>query len=278
MVETRRTSQRLQAKAALSLSPQKSPVTIDKKVRHTPSPTTLTTTNVDAIVMTEVEPTIEDETSPLEDEEDIAHYARLAASTISFSSYSKTLPLEVSTKPLATLKRQLVPNELNSGASKSQTFLHFHASQAATIKNDVRAAEEATVVAAIRKEVAHSDWQRVDAQSSSAGRRWLNFTSHEMTDEARCDLALLRMRNYLDPKKFYKSSDHARTLPKQFQRGQVIEGAQEFYSARLAKRQRRQTFTDEVMADDAVVQYTQRVARNLHNARSHHGSKKSRHK
>ena len=178
------------------------------------------------------------------------------------------------------MKRRLVPNQLDSGASQYQEFFNFDGSKrstAAVLRADARASEEAKVIAAGQKAVAHSERQRAESQhKKSAGRRWFNFESEEMTADARRDFALLRMRNYLDPKKFYKSSDHSRALPKHFQMGVVIEGAHEFYSGRLTKKQRRKTFTDEIMADEAVVQYTHRVASNIQAARSNQGHKKRR--
>ncbi|GMF65196.1 unnamed protein product [Phytophthora lilii] len=203
-----------------------------------------------------------------EDDEDIDHYPSAP------TAVAKTAD---ATKPSATtlLKRRLVPNQLDSGASKYQEFFNFDGSKretAATLRTDARAAEEAKVVAAGQKAMAHSQRQRTESQhKKSAGRRWFNFESEEMTDDARRDFALLRMRNYLDPKKFYKSSDHSRALPKHFQMGTVIEGSHEFHSARLTKKQRRKTFTDEIMADEAVVQYTHRVAGNLQAARMSQG-------
>ncbi|KAL3665094.1 hypothetical protein V7S43_009727 [Phytophthora oleae] len=222
-----------------------------------------------------------------DDDEDIDQYAFLAASGLNLSTKSSAPSSAASTQPAAAkpspaevLKRRLVPNQLNSGASQYKEFFDFDGSrraQAATLRSDTRATEEAKILTASQKAVAHSERQRTESQhKKSAGRRWFNFESDEMTDDARRDFALLRMRNYLDPKKFYKSSDHSRALPKHFQMGVVIEGAHEFHSARLTKKQRRKTFTDEIMADEAVVQYTHRVAGNIQKARSNQGHKKRR--
>lgn len=213
--------------------------------------------------------------------------AFLAASGLNLSTKTSA-PSSTSTTPVAPtqvsaavlLKRRLVPNQLDSGASQYKEFFSFGGSKrstAATLRSDARASEEANVVAAGHKAVAHSERQRAESQhKKSAGRRWFNFESEEMTADARRDFALLRMRNYLDPKKFYKSSDHSRALPKHFQMGVVIEGAHEFHSARLTKKQRRKTFTDEIMADELVVQYTHRVAGNIQASRSNQGRKKRR--
>ncbi|KAF4032049.1 Fcf2 pre-rRNA processing [Phytophthora infestans] len=358
MVETRRTSRRLQAKASPSPSPMSSPVgrAPTRKSRRTPSPRSRnkkpqeeteaasqeepqeipvvvtdeeseqkeqkkdedndTTEKVvekeeDEIVLLDddeevVEVEQEEKEAPVEndeenimllddnekededdddeddDDEDVDQYASLAASGLNLSTKSATATSSASAKPstAALLKRRLVPNQLDSGASQYREFFNFEGSkrsQAATLRADTRAAEEAKVLAAGQKAVAHSERQRAESQyKKSAGRRWFNFESEEITDDARRDFALLRMRNYLDPKKFYKSSDHSRALPKHFQMGVVIEGAHEFHSARLTKKQRRKTFTDEIMADEAIVQYTHRVAGNIQKARSNQSRKKRR--
>ncbi|CAH0487743.1 unnamed protein product [Peronospora farinosa] len=242
---------------------------------------------------TETEPNQETMTAEEEEEEeeDVDQYALLAASGLNLSTKtnkpSSSSPLtsiktctSAKSSTAAFFKRRLVPNQLDSGASQYQEFFNFDGSKrstAAVLRADARALEEAKVIAAGQKAVAHSERQRAESlHKKSAGRRWFNFESEEMTTDARRDFALLRMRNYLDPKKFYKSSDHSRALPKHFQMGVVIEGAHEFHSARLTKKQRRKTFTDEIMADEAVVQYTHRVASNIQAARSNQGRKKRR--
>lgn len=63
------------------------------------------------------------------------------------------------------------------------------------------------------------------------------------------------MRNYLDPKKFYKSSD----APSQFaQRGTVISSNAEYFSSRMTKKEQRTTLLDEVMADGSGRKYVKR--------------------
>ena len=91
---------------------------------------------------------------------------------------------------------------------------------------------------------------------NTAGSGWFNMNPHAMTDSLKTDLAIIRNRNYLDPKKFYKSSDSFEG--KVLQVGTVIEGSAEFYSSRLAKRDRRQNLTEEVMADSNVSNYAKR--------------------
>lgn len=81
---------------------------------------------------------------------------------------------------------------------------------------------------------------------NTAGKGWFRMTPTPMTDELKTDLAVIRNRTYLDPKRFYKSADKHHSI---VQLGTVIEGAAEYYSSRLTKKQRRANLTEEIMAD-----------------------------
>ena len=76
-------------------------------------------------------------------------------------------------------------------------------------------------------------------------------------------------------------------IPKHFEMGTVVAGAGEFYSGRLTRRERRQTFTEEVLADlqiqkerkrrfEAMQAERQEVARKQKKMKAHH--KRSRHR
>ena len=91
---------------------------------------------------------------------------------------------------------------------------------------------------------------------NTAGNGWFNMNPTAMTDELKADLSIIANRNYLDPKKFYKSSD--KFDGKVLQVGTVIEGSSEFFSSRLVKRDRRQNLTEEIMADSGVSNYAKR--------------------
>lgn len=172
----------------------------------------------------------------------------------------------------------LVPDALDSGASAHATYFAFQGykcADGATLVAAKRSQEEQATLKTQLQVAAQSTRQREEHQNKkSAGRKWFDMESEELTVEARRDFALLRMRNYLDPKKFYKTSDHHKKLPKHFQLGVVIEGAHEFKSARLTKKQRQQTFTDEIMADVGIQSYTKRVFGQIQASRSGQGKKK----
>jgi hypothetical protein len=86
-----------------------------------------------------------------------------------------------------------------------------------------------------------------------AGEGWFGMQATPMTAELERDLLLIRNRNYLDPKRFYKSADNKKKPSKFVQAGTVIEGAAEFYSSRLVKRQRRGNLVEEIMAESSAL-------------------------
>lgn len=90
------------------------------------------------------------------------------------------------------------------------------------------------------------------AKDESAGKGWFNMQPTPMTEELKTDLAVIRNRTYLDPKKFYKSSEKQQSI---VQLGTVIEGASEYYSSRLTKKQRRSNLTEEILADPSTADY-----------------------
>ncbi len=90
------------------------------------------------------------------------------------------------------------------------------------------------------------------ATDESAGKGWFGMKPTAMTEDLKTDLAIIRNRTYLDPKRFYKSTDKHHSV---VQVGTVIEGASEFYSSRLTKKERRANLTEELMADRATLDY-----------------------
>jgi hypothetical protein len=96
---------------------------------------------------------------------------------------------------------------------------------------------------------------RKETKAASAGAKWFDMRPTPMTDDFKRDVQVLANRAYLDPKRFYKKGDIG-TNNTILQRGTVIEGTGEFFSARLSKRQRQANLTDEIMADDKVRRYT----------------------
>ena len=104
----------------------------------------------------------------------------------------------------------------------------------------------------------------VDVNTSTGLDGWFGMRGVEMTDELKADMNVIKMRNYLDRSRFYKSSDKFHSV---VQVGTVIESSKEYYSSRLKKKDRRKNFTEEMMADYKNVQFTKRKFNEL-NAKS----------
>lgn len=67
-----------------------------------------------------------------------------------------------------------------------------------------------------------------------------------MTDEVKHELQLIQLRDYMDPKKFFKTKKHTK-IPKKFELGTVINGT--FDVGKVEKKKRGQTMMDEVLKD-----------------------------
>jgi Fcf2 pre-rRNA processing. len=90
----------------------------------------------------------------------------------------------------------------------------------------------------------------IESSKSNAGSRWFNFQATPNSASLQADIAVIRNRNYLDPKKFYKSSDFNKKGSHLVQLGTVVEGSMEsVYSNRLTKKQRRSNVMEEVMSE-----------------------------
>lgn len=83
---------------------------------------------------------------------------------------------------------------------------------------------------------------------STAGKSWFDLPAGTITDEVKTDLRMLQLRSAFDPKKFYRKLDSTK-FPKHFQFGTVVEGATDFYAARLSRNERKQTLTEEIASD-----------------------------
>mmetsp|Transcript_10695 Transcript_10695/g.25736 ORF Transcript_10695/g.25736 Transcript_10695/m.25736 type:complete len:306 (-) Transcript_10695:194-1111(-) len=100
----------------------------------------------------------------------------------------------------------------------------------------------------------------------TAGKGWFGMKPSTMTDDLKTDLAIIRNRTYLDPKRFYKSNDKHHSI---VQVGTVVEGASEFYSSRLTKKQRRGNLTEELMADVTTLDYATNKVKKIAREKSH---------
>ncbi|KAK4510804.1 uncharacterized protein ATC70_005238 [Mucor velutinosus] len=128
----------------------------------------------------------------------------------------------------------------------------------ALVDDGEKASAKATVVLKPSKdEKPLTKKERQAEREKTTGSAWFDMPKTEMTDEVKRDLQVLKMRHILDRKRHYKKMGK-RPDPKYFQIGTIIESPTEFFSARINKKDRKQTIVDELMASDELKQYYKR--------------------
>lgn len=80
------------------------------------------------------------------------------------------------------------------------------------------------------------------------GDAWFALPSPAVDGALKTDLRLLHLRGALDPTRHYRNADSTK-LPSRFHIGTVVEGATEFFSARLARTARGASLADELLRD-----------------------------
>ncbi|KAI8973599.1 Fcf2 pre-rRNA processing-domain-containing protein [Mycotypha africana] len=122
-----------------------------------------------------------------------------------------------------------------------------------------KASKKASVVVKSTKddETFMTKKQRQAEREKTTGKAWFDMPKAEITEEVKRDLQVLKMRHILDRKRHYKKMGK-RSDPKYFQIGTIVEGPTEFYSARLNKKERKQTIVDELLANEESKQYYKR--------------------
>ena len=82
------------------------------------------------------------------------------------------------------------------------------------------------------------------------------------------DMQLLKMRGVLDPKRHYKKYSGKRLGPDFSQAGHVIQGSAEFFSARISKKERKNSITGEILADEGNHGRFERNYRNIQSSKT----------
>lgn len=122
------------------------------------------------------------------------------------------------------------------------------------LENDIAAGRKSVVIKIndpITKAPSKKD--KKDLKDLDSGSEWFNMKKPEMTPELKRDFMVLKNRAALDPKRHYKKEKWV--TPKFFQTGTIIEGNTEFYSARLAKKNRGRTLAQEILNDTEKTEY-----------------------
>jgi hypothetical protein len=87
----------------------------------------------------------------------------------------------------------------------------------------------------------------------------------KMDEKVKQDVDLIRMRNYLDPKRFYKNPDKIGTV---LHIGTVVEGPSEYKAGRLTNKQRKRSILEEVLNDPQLKNYNKKTFLKLQDQKS----------
>ena len=94
-------------------------------------------------------------------------------------------------------------------------------------------------------------------RSKTKGKDWFNMPVGNLTEQAKNDLAVIKMRSGLHKDRFYKSNDND-NLPKFFQMGTVLDDATDYYSTRVNRKDQKKTILEELINDAKVKKFTKK--------------------
>ena len=147
---------------------------------------------------------------------------------------------------MARTKKAKTPKLVPSGGTSDSSYLQTAANGIVTIAP--HAATHAPAPSLTRLSDASTHTRKED----TAGAAWGNMRAPTLTTEVKRELLLVKMRGALDPKRFYRSADHGKSLPKYFQMGTVVAGSEDGWEHRLTKRERKASMLHELLADEAL--------------------------
>lgn len=158
----------------------------------------------------------------------------------------------------ATIQREtVVTDALKSKCDVYRQAAYFDFTREGTLADTSTGKAKQVTDCVVQNVKAEKGKEKIVQRVPCTDSRWFNMQSSVMTKETEQDIQAVKLRNYLDPKRFYKSSD-IKGKPKVFQIGTVIEGAHEFKTARLSKKQRAKGVFDEVIKDRKIRDYSKR--------------------
>eukprot|EP00947_MAST-08B_sp_MAST-8B-sp1_P004818 g4818.t1 len=110
--------------------------------------------------------------------------------------------------------------------------------------------------------------EREALRTSTAGARWNNMAAPTMTPELRRELKILRLRQYANPKRFYKALDHGGKAPRYFQLGTVLDSEYQGRNSRVTKRDKKSSLIEELKGDQDFRKYAKRTYATIQEERS----------
>ncbi|KAK2612941.1 dTDP-fucopyranose mutase [Conoideocrella luteorostrata] len=125
----------------------------------------------------------------------------------------------------------------HSSGSKDKSF----SLKEPTGKTSIRRAQEDNL--SVRK-LQKNELAMASTEENSAGTDWFNLPKTDLTPEFKREWQLLRMRGVIDPK--HQKKALRANAPEYSQVGQVIVGPTDFHSARLTRKEKKDTILKEM--------------------------------
>ncbi|CAE6463195.1 unnamed protein product [Rhizoctonia solani] len=121
--------------------------------------------------------------------------------------------------------------------------------------------------------------ERKEMKLATAGPQWFDLPAPNDSDRPRLarELEALRLRNALDPKRFYRKDAEGskREMPKYFAIGKVVDAATPFrdadHSQNLTRAERKRTIVEELVEDAEARRYAKKKFTDLQSVRGERG-------
>jgi len=192
-----------------------------------------------------------------------------SAETRAFQSMSQRM-LAAGKAPTGNLKSQL---QAGAGAKKSKQGAAFVVESTFQKSNSIESAQASSNLYAVDGGGAGSLKKHKEVHAKTLGKGWFDIAPAKLDEGLRADMKVVQMRNYLDPKRFYKNPDKMKSV---IGVGTVVEGPEEFTTQRMTKKERKQTLVGEILADKKIKDYTKRKYGEIQKEKEHASRKKKK--
>ena len=192
-----------------------------------------------------------------------------SAETRAFQSMSRRM-LAAGKAPTGNLTSQL---QAGAGAKKSKQGAAFVVESTFQKSNSIESAQASSNLYALDGGGAGSLKKHKEVHAKTLGKGWFDIAPAKLDEGLRADMKVVQMRNYLDPKRFYKNPDKMKSV---IGVGTVVEGPEEFTTQRMTKKERKQTLVGEILADKKIKDYTKRKYGEIQKEKEHASRKKKK--
>ncbi|KAI1406620.1 Fcf2-domain-containing protein [Hypoxylon fuscum] len=134
-----------------------------------------------------------------------------------------------------------VPSKSDIVKAPKSEATKLKATTSASVKDNTKSEELSVRIPEARRS------KKEMAVKNDAGPSWFNLPRTDLTPQLKKDLQLLRMRDVLDSKRFYRKDSSRALVPEFSQVGTIVEGPTDFFNARMTKKERKRTLLEEVL-------------------------------